>query len=34
MNTQKPNFGKVEYFRAVRLTRDLCVLPVGQHKGS
>jgi hypothetical protein len=34
MNTPKPNFGKVEYFRAGALTRDLCVLPDEQHKVS
>jgi hypothetical protein len=34
MNTPKPNFGKVEYFRASGWTRSLCVLPVGQRKGS
>jgi hypothetical protein len=33
MNTPKPNFGKVEYFREGGLTGSLFVLPDGQRKG-
>src|SRR4051794_5220205 len=33
LNTPKPNFGKVESFRASGLTRRLGVLPDGQRKG-